>query len=141
LKSQTQSVEGSWGDHATEEGVRGGRADVALVGVDIEPESQVAEGHFGNPIAVAKMHLTGDQALVAVKSIFSKMSPQVRDSLRRDLDKYMDEHSALYLRLDKQKLLLGEVALSESDPARVRIKPRLYALEGSAAQLYRRLLD
>jgi RNA binding exosome subunit len=140
LKGQIQSVEVSYFVHATEDRAKVDGAVAALLGALGEKEAESVEGHFGNQIIMVKIHLTREGATFAVRNLFSKMPLQVKESLRRDLERHMDEHSALYLRLDKQKLLSNEVALSESDPVRVRIKPRLYALGGSAAQLYRGLL-
>ena len=140
MKSLIQSVEVSYFVHATEDGARVGRAVASLLGLETEPTSEVAEGHFGNPILLAKVHLTGEEAESAVKAVFSKMTADAKETLKRGLAEHIDEHSALYLRLDKQKLLAGQVALSDSDPVRVRVKPRLYAVRGSSAQLYRGLL-
>lgn len=126
--------------HATEDRARVDSAVVGLLGSDAEPASEALEGHFGNQILLVRRHIVGDDASRVFAEIVSKMPAGMKEALKSDLDKYVDEHSALYLRLDKQKLLSGELAQADSDPVRVKVKPRLFALKGSASQFYWRLL-
>jgi RNA binding exosome subunit len=140
LKSQIQSVEVSYFIHATEDRARVDSAVTALLGTEAEATVEALEGHFGNQIVVVRHHIVGDAASRVFASMVSRMPEEMKRSLAADLSKYVDEHSALYLRLDKQKLLSGKVALAESDPVRVKVKPRLYVVKESAAQFYGRLL-
>lgn len=140
MKVQVQSVEVSYFVHATEDRARVDGAVAVLLGFAGEPEVETVEGHFGNRITMVRIRLTGEEAMTALKGLVSKMPSGVKESVRGDLETHMDEHSALYLRLDKQRLVSGEVALADSDPVRVRVKPRLHALGGPAAQFYRGLL-
>lgn len=141
MKSLIQSMEVSYFIHATEERLRVDDAVASLIGAQDEPSEVVVEGHFGNPIVMASFRLSGEQAQSAASALFSKMPPDVREGLRRNLGDHMDEHSALYLRLDKQSLVAGEVALTDSDPVRVKVKPRLHALGGSAARFFAGMLE
>jgi len=127
--------------HATEDGPRVDQAVSSFLETDEEPRREALEGHHGNPIVATRFQIVGEGAQSAVAAIFSKMTREAKDTLRLGLEGHMDEHSALYLRLDKQKLLAGEVALTDSDPVRVKVKPRLHAVGGSAGQLFRGLLE
>ncbi|MDV3277700.1 MAG: hypothetical protein LYZ69_04445 [Nitrososphaerales archaeon] len=140
MKGQIQSVEVSYFIHATEDKARVDSAVAGLLGTDAEPAAEVLEGHFGNQIVLVKRHIVGEDASRVFGNIASRMPAEMKRSLKSELSKYVDEHSALYLRLDKQKLMSGEVGMADSDPVRVKVKPRLYLVKGSVSQFYGRLL-
>ena len=94
------------------------------------------EGHFGNPIRRLKFHVTGDEAERMAAGLLAGMPREAKEQVLRDLDSAVDEHSALYLRLDKQAAVEGRLALGGKDPVRVRVKPRLHELKGGAKDLY-----
>ena len=62
-----------------------------------------------------------------------------RKEVMADLPSYLDEHSSLFLRFDKQSLVKGRVALGSADVVRVKVKPRGFMMKGAATGFYRKL--
>jgi RNA binding exosome subunit len=140
MKGPIQSVEVTFLVQATEDSKRVETAVRGLLG-DVEITREELEGHFGNRIVRGRAHVTGQAATAAFESIASRLSPEAREELLKNTAKYMDEHSALYIRLDKQLLVNGRVELSQSDSVRIKVKPRLHGLRGGALQVYRRMIS
>jgi len=136
LKSSIQSLEVSFLVHATEDETKIGKAVASVLEFEGEPKRDEMEGHFGNSIVRVSYHLTGEEAQGAFGKLVSKMEPALRKRLRGDVGERLDEHSALYLRLDKQCLMEGRVELADADPIRIRVKPRLYTAKGGARALF-----
>jgi len=136
LKGQIQSLEVSYIVHATEDAGKIGAAVVSLLEYAGEAVADEMEGHFGNSIVRVSYHIIGEDAQHAFEQLASKMGQGLRTRLKDELDKHLDEHSALYLRLDKQRLLSGRLELTDADPVRIRVKPRLYAAKGGARSLF-----
>ena len=88
---------------------------------DAEIMKESLEGHYGNDIGFAKAHLTGKRAKEVVQRISLELSEKSRKELLAQLDISMDEHDALYLRLDRQSMGSG-LSLSDQEPIRVKIK-------------------
>jgi len=126
--------------HATEDADRVGKAVADLLGGIGEWRSDVLEGHYGNRIVRQVLKLKGDEAASAFAELLSRLPRGVKLELSAAIERYLDEHSALYLRLDKQKLLAGDPALADADPVRIRVKPRLHRLRGGAASYFRGLI-
>ncbi len=137
MKGPVQSVEVSLIIHATEDKARVTGAVAAALGVSVPLEESEMEGHFGNPITLVSYHLTGDEAAEAFASLVKALPEGQKAAARANMALMLDEHSALYLRLDKQALVQGRLALGGSDPVRVRVKPRLFALRGGAEQYFK----
>ncbi len=127
--------------HATEDPAKVSDAVSRLLGVEATPEVESLEGHFGNRIEKTRVHITGEEAGAAFANLVAKMSPEMRRELVGSLDKFLDEHSALFLRFDKQLLVSGGLALASGDPVRVKVKPRIFLLKGGAAGFYGRLIE
>ena len=140
MKGPIQSVEVSYLVHATEDSGKISAAVESVLGTAGEPKSEEMEGHFGNAIVRVTHHLTGEDASNAFASLASKMSPSLKQQLRSEVEDHLDEHSAFYFRLDKQRLVEGKLQLAEADPVRIRVKPRRYMVKGGAASLFSGLL-
>ena len=140
MKGPIQSVEVSYLLHATEDPQRLDEAVKAMISSDTPPDVEELEGHFGNRILRVRFHLTGDEASRAFSGIVARLPQQLRDDLTNNLGTHLDEHVALFLRLDKQRLVSGFLAMGTADPVRVKVKPRTFLLRGGAQQLYSRLL-
>jgi RNA binding exosome subunit len=140
MRSPIQSVEVTYLLHATEDPTKVADAVSGLLGVRTEPEEEVLEGHFGNRIEKIRLHLTGEEAGAAFASLVSKMPPGIKRELVGDLQKFLDEHSALFLRFDKQLLISGGFALASGDPVRIKVKPRIFMMKGGAASFYEHLI-
>jgi RNA binding exosome subunit len=136
LRGVVQSVEAVYHVHATEDPARIGAAVAALVGTGGEHEVDSLEGHFGNEITRVRIHLTGDEAESTFQKFVSALPKGLREDLSKDLDSFLDERSNLYLRLDKQKLVSGELAIGASDSLRIRVKLRRHRLTGEARAFY-----
>jgi len=140
LKSLIQSVELRYFVHATEDPEKVRSAVASLVGVATNPETELLEGHFGNEIMKVTVHLTGEDAQRAFGRIASQMSRDMKRRVVEGMAEFLDEHSALFLRLDKQDLVSGKVSLGAGDAVRVKVKPRMYLVKGEARELYSQLM-
>ena len=141
MKGPIQSLEVSYLVHATEDPERVRAAVSSLLGFGGEPQEDRLEGHFGNPILRVSYHLTGEEAQSGFDRLASRMGQALRTRLKGELGEHLDEHFALYLRLDKQELLSGNLEISDADPVRVRVKPRLYTARAGARALFAGLLS
>lgn len=141
MKSQFQSVEITYLVHATEDPAKIEGAARDLLGVEAVAEPQRLEGHFGNEITMVKLHVTGAYADLAVSHVLSRMSGRLRREVASGVGSFVDEHSALFLRFDKQSLVQGTLVLGSADPVRVKVKPRLFVMRGRAGDFYVRLLE
>jgi RNA binding exosome subunit len=140
MKGPVQSLELSCLVHATEDEGRVRSSLKAALGTEEEGEAQELTGHFGNRIVQITYHLTGEEAAHALASVLSKLSKGARAEALANLESMVDQHSALYVRLDKQSVMRGSFELGNKEPVRVRVKPRLYSLKGGAIEFYRAAL-
>jgi len=134
-------VEVSYLVHSTEDQERIEATVTAQLGLLGEVIREEMEGHFGNKIVRIRHHMTGENAGRAFSAVVSKMSPALKGKLRSQVAKHLDEHSAFYVRLDKQGLMEGRLELADSDPVRIRVKPRTHLVKGGAASFFGRLLS
>ena len=140
MRGPIQSVEVSYFLHATEDHARVNSAVLQLTAAGAAPEFEEVEGHYGNKIVRARLHLTGDGAAKAIRRIVAGLSDQLKEELSREIEAHLDEHSALFLRLDKQRLFSGSLAMGSGDSVRVKVKPRAFLIRGGAPQFYSKLL-
>lgn len=140
MKGPIQSVEATWLVHATEDPKKVESALSRTLETQTPPDFERLEGHFGNEILRARLHLTGDEADGAFRSLVSRLPPGVRKDVTTDISKYLDEHSALFLRFDKQSLVVGTLVLGSADSVRVKVKPRGYMVKGGAPRFFADLL-
>ena len=136
MKSAIQSLDLSCILHATEDVEKVSAAVRALIGGDFTLELEELEGHFGNRISKVTLHLHGDEAAVAFAHVIARMHAELRDSVSRDIDEHVDEHSSLYLRFDKQRLVQGDLAEGHDDAIRLKVKPRAYLMHGHAREFF-----
>jgi len=106
----------------------------------VEPEVEELEGHFGNRIARVKVHLTGADAERGVDHMLKALSMDTRKEIVKSLGISVDEHSALFIRFDKQSMVQGRLKLGDVDPVHVKLKPRGFMMKGAAPQFYAKLL-
>jgi RNA binding exosome subunit len=140
LESKIQSVEISYLVHSTEDKKKLSRGVEEMLKMDVPWRTEELEGHYGNKIVRVSYRVTGESASSFFANLVSSLPEEAKKELSRDLERMMDEHSALYLRLDKQSLISGRLALGGADPIRLRVKPRLFLLKGGAAEFYRNAL-
>lgn len=141
MKPPITSVEVSYLIHATEDEKKVCDAVARLLGADPVLQREALEGHFGNRIVRIRIHLTGDVASSAFRHIVAALPRQVRAAVSDRLAAFVDEHSALYLRLDKQKLISGTAEIGTTDSIRIKVKPRLFAMQRGALEFYSNELE
>jgi RNA binding exosome subunit len=98
------------------------------------------QGYYGNPIVRYGSHIVGHSTKAFVSNLFSKMVSGDKEILRAELSKYVDEHEALHLRLDKQALFDGKIMLSQEDSVKLKIKPKLRYPDRRFLQAYSEIL-
>ena len=140
MKGPIQSIEVSYIVHATEDPQTLAKAVSTLLSVDAVPEEEPMEGHFGNAITRVRYHLTGKDAAAALGNIAAHLPPLTKDRLKRGIGELVDEHFALYLRFDKQRLVVGSLEEGTGDPVRIRVKPRAFLLRGAVKEFYSKIL-
>jgi len=136
MKGPIQAVEVTYLVHETEDPRRIEKAISKLMGQVASPETERLEGHFGNQIERSSLHLTGPGAESAFRQIVAAMPKEMVDDITSNIGSHLDEHSALFIRLDKQRLVSGTLALGSGDPVRVKIKPRAFMMKDGAARFY-----
>jgi len=141
MKSTIQSLEVSFLLHATEDGERVCAAVRGLIAPQALFKAEQMEGHFGNTIGKVGLHLDGEEATRAFGALVASMPGTLRRQFARDIDTLVDEHSSLYLRLDKQKLVNGTVDAGADDAVRFKVKPRAFLMHGHARDFFRGLLE
>lgn len=85
-------------------------------------EQKKGDGHFGNPIQITKVHLGHPESEALVKNIVRGLGMGEKVILAKEVESHLDVDGNLYLRLDKQQLLLGKLILAEQDPVRIKVK-------------------
>ena len=73
------------------------------------------EGHWKNPIVRINIHYTKNSDFLYSEVIDKLSNVYGKEDLKSYLDNNIDEKGSVYLRLDKQKLCLGELSISEKD--------------------------
>ena len=136
MKGAIQSLDVSYILHATEDADKVSVAVRTLVGEGATPELEEMEGHFGNSIRKVSLHLHGEEATEAFTRLTARMPESLRSSVAEDIDECVDEHSSLYLRFDKQRLVQGEVAAGYDDAVRFKVKPRAFLVHGHAKDFF-----
>lgn len=127
--------------HATEDEGKVAGAIASELKISGEPHRERLDGHFGNEVIHLRYHLTGEEAWIAFSVIADRLGRDNLHALLQGLDSAIDEHSALFLRFSKQDLVMGRLALSASDPIRVRVKPRQFMIRGDVTRFYCQLLE
>lgn len=98
------------------------------------------QGHFGNKIVTVKAHVTGTRAQDIASDMLMNLSKGARAQTLEDLGKTIDEHDALYLRIDRQSID-WVIALSDQEPIRVKLKPKIRGSRKSMREGYKELIS
>ena len=141
MRSPIQSLTVSYFVHSTEDPVKIQGAAEAALDTEAPGVSEELAGHHGNRILLVTVHLTGEGAASAFASLRGRLPAEVKRAIFADLESMVDEHSALYLRLDKQALVAGKLRLGGREIVRVRVKPRPFIVRGGGAEFFRRALE
>jgi RNA binding exosome subunit len=141
LKSLIQSLDVSYLLHATEDANTVGSAVTDLLGIEIHPEVEELKGHFGNVIIKVSFRLHGTDATKSFENVSSKLPRSLKNDIVDQIDQLLDEHASLFLRLDKQKLVRGELALGTQDAIRLKVKPRGFLVGRQVEGFFASLLE
>lgn len=107
---------------------------------DAEYSEELTESEHGNTMIILEARLTKQKQF---KQLFERLGADIREWIVSDMENRIDEDCVFYMRLDKQKAVMGEYAVAhhgdvisitgkvQSHPARKEIAAR--ALEGFLA--------
>ncbi|MHB8568275.1 MAG: RNA-binding domain-containing protein [Nitrososphaerales archaeon] len=111
--------------HATEDSDRLEKAVCAIFGIETSDiASEKLGGYYGNELLMARAHIVGKRASEIVSRIADRLTESTRKEITARISSSMDEHDALYLRFDRQKILEG-LSDSDDEPIRIKIKPKI----------------
>ena len=119
--------------HATEDPNKVVEAVKQIFPMDYKEEVEFKrtnlKGHYGNPITLLETKIKEEKTIKPfVDRLFSRISVVDKEILSREIGSHVEKGS-LYLRLDKQAALYGEIKLCAGDPVRVRIQFRKGGVE------------
>jgi len=105
-----------------------------------QSEFQVEEvsGHFNNPILLISSKLKRKTAQNFISLFFSKMKKEEFDEIFNYVENYVTS-SGLSLRISKQKLMSGILALSREDTIKINISTPVY-VKNETKKIYQELM-
>tara|TARA_Y100000814_G_scaffold12080_1_gene9254 strand:- start:735 stop:1151 length:417 start_codon:yes stop_codon:yes gene_type:complete len=105
-----------------------------------QSEFQVEEvsGHFNNPILLISSKLKRKTAQNFVSLFFSKMKKEEFEDVFNYVEDYVTS-SGLSLRISKQKLMSGILALSREDTIKINISTPVY-VKNETKKIYQELM-
>ena len=83
------------------------------------------EGHYKNPIIVLKANIVKKQAQKLISDLLRLLPAQQVDELIEQIEERTVD-SRFHLRLDKQKLIKGDVIVREKDTIKLKIHSPIY---------------
>lgn len=123
LDNSIHSIEISTIAHATEDHAKVENALRRLLNESNQAFTRTyLEGHHGNQIIKFNARLTRGNAVKFATHFIEQLSKLDRRSVLANLSLHCDADGNLYLRIDKQKSLGGEVKIGDDDPIRIKIK-------------------
>ena len=141
MHAEFSSVTVSFFVHSTEDRERLLSSVSDRFGLKMEVlETEEVEGHYGNKILSVKAHITGRMAQDIASNLLSNLSSRAKTQILAELGKSIDEHDAFYLRIDRQSID-REIALSDREPIRVKLKPKFRGSSESMRGRYRELIS
>ncbi|NIM45869.1 MAG: hypothetical protein GTO54_09655 [Nitrososphaeria archaeon] len=111
--------------HATEDEEKVVKAIANALKIDdlmASLSTQRLTGHFRNPILYVKWLLPGKRTYEAVESVLRALDATDKVYLERHLEEFADKKGNIYLRLKKQDLCLGRIALSNAGGIKIYAK-------------------
>jgi RNA-binding protein len=86
-------------------------------------EESFTRGHWGNEICLLNLSVDHIEAGQLIRKIYDMLNKNDKVSLLNLLDHLVDEKNNLHLRIDKQRLCEGKIALSDQDSIKIKFKP------------------
>ena len=98
---------------------------------DIEFEILETEGYFGNPIKVINAELKRSKSVKKMlEHLKELLNEKDKEYLLENLEEKVDETGTFFIRFNKQKAYLGEVAVGEGeDIIQVKIKVKAFPMK------------
>ncbi|HHI01135.1 MAG TPA: RNA-binding protein [Thermococcus litoralis] len=98
---------------------------------DIEFEIIETEGYFGNPIKVINAEVKRSRSVKKMlEHLKNLLSEEDKEYLLENLEEKVDETGTFFIRFNKQKAYLGEVAVGEGeDVIQVKIKVKAFPMK------------
>ncbi|MCD6140974.1 MAG: RNA-binding protein [Thermococcus sp.] len=98
---------------------------------DIEFEILETEGYFGNPIKVINAELKRSKSVKKMlEHLKELLNEEDKEYLLENLEEKVDETGTFFIRFNKQKAYLGEVAIGEGeDVIQVKIKVKTFPMK------------
>ena len=103
-------------------------------------EESYTRGHWGNEICLLNLSIDHIEAGQLIRRIYDLLDKNSKARLLNLLDYSVDERNNLYLRIDKQSLCKGKIALSDQDSIKIKFKPIKTFKPSSKFRTYRDLL-
>jgi len=103
-----------------------------------EFEVEEVSGHFNNPILLISSKLKRKTAQNFVSLFFSKMKKDEFEEIFNYVENYVTS-SGLSLRISKQKLMSGILALSREDTIKINISTPVY-VKNETKKIYQELM-
>ncbi|RLF74560.1 hypothetical protein DRN51_05825, partial [Thermococci archaeon] len=98
---------------------------------DIEFEILETEGYFGNPMKVINAELKRSKSVKKMlEHLKELLNEKDKEYLLENLEEKVDETGTFFIRFNKQKAYLGEVAVGEGeDIIQVKIKVKAFPMK------------
>lgn len=136
MKGPIRSLEFTYVVHATEDPEKLAKSVERLISMEPALEVEEMEGHYGNPIKRVRAHITGEDATKAFQKVSAALGREQTSELLGPLGPHLDEHSALFIRFDKQRFVSGSLRLGSADSVRLKVKPRPFLMGGDVTRFY-----
>jgi RNA binding exosome subunit len=132
--------------HATEDSIRLTEAIKTIFGLDDRDlKIQQLTGYHGNEILSVSAHLVGKAAMNVFKNLLNQIDQGDKVRLTSELEKHMDEHDALFLRIEKDSMVQrnsSKLRLGEEESVRIKAKPKnRFGGHGPMVEEYRRMIS
>ena len=96
-------------------------------------------GHFDNPITLLSINLKKKEAEEFIRNLLTKISKSDFDEIYENVGELISS-SGLKLKIDKQRMLNGEIMLEQRDAIKINISCPVYVKKDSK-KIYQQLLE
>ncbi|MCS7130966.1 MAG: exosome subunit [Archaeoglobaceae archaeon] len=140
MKGRIEWIKVSVVVHSTESREKVSQAIANLFPFDFEIQVSKAEGHYGNPIEYLEVELKKSSEIKNFWENLLSLLKEKKEILLNTLEDRIDKQNVLHIRLDKQKIYLGEIEFSNEDPVAIKVKLVVYPAKREKALEFAREL-
>ncbi|MCX8000899.1 MAG: hypothetical protein N3A69_18485, partial [Leptospiraceae bacterium] len=126
MKGKIEWIKVSAVVHSTESKEKVSKAIENLFNFYFEIQVSKAEGHYGNPIEYLEVELKKSSEIKNFWENLLFLLKEKKEILLNTLEDRIDKQNVLHIRLDKQKIYLGEIEFSNEDPVAIKAKLVVY---------------